>query len=61
MPLLIREMVGLRTIEFGVQASDRRVTEVLQIAPSMLSVVSGKIDHCLFAADECLSLIERGM
>lgn len=56
-PRLVSGMVALRTIENGVQASDRRVTEVLQIAPSMLSVVSGKIDHCLFAAAECLKII----
>ena len=56
-PSLINGMVALRTIERGVESSDRRVTEVMPIAPSMLSVLSGKIDHCLFAADECLNLI----
>ena len=59
-PRLVNGMVALRTIEHGVEASDRRVTEVMQIAPSMLSVVSGKIDHCLFAAAECVKLIVEG-
>lgn len=58
-PSLISSMVTLRTIEEGVQSSDRRVTEIHHIAPAMYSVVSGKIDHCFSAADQCLRLIVR--
>jgi hypothetical protein len=56
-PSLINSMVTLRTIEQGVQSSDRRVTEIHHIAPAMYSVISGKIDHCLFAAEKCLALV----
>jgi glycine/D-amino acid oxidase-like deaminating enzyme len=53
----IENLITTRAIESGVEASDRRVTEIQEVGPSMLSVLSGKIDHCFWAADKCLDLI----
>jgi hypothetical protein len=53
----IERLDGLRCIEAGVEASDRRVTSVDSVAPNMFTVLSGKIDHCLIAAEKTLRLI----
>lgn len=54
----IERLDGLRCIEAGVEASDRRVTSVQPVAPNMFMVLSGKIDHCFIAAE---SVIQRVM
>jgi hypothetical protein len=54
------DLIGTRTIEHGVQATDRRVTEIREIGPRALSVVSGKIDHSLLAAEEVIRILNQG-
>jgi hypothetical protein len=53
----VERLDGLRCIEAGVEASDRRVTSVHSVAPNMFMVLSGKIDHCFIAAEKTLQLI----
>jgi len=54
---LKEDLIGTRAIEHGVQATDRRVTEIREIGPRVLSVLSGKIDHCLLAAEEVIRIL----
>jgi hypothetical protein len=54
------DLIGTRTIEHGVQATDRRVTEIREIGPQALSVLSGKIDHCFFAAEQVFRSLASG-
>jgi len=54
------DLIGTRTIEHGVQATDRRVTEIREIGPRALSVLSGKIDHSLLAAGEVVRILNQG-
>jgi len=48
---------GKRAIEANVQTSDRRQTEILELGPRLLSIASGKIDHCFIAAREVKRVI----
>jgi glycine/D-amino acid oxidase-like deaminating enzyme len=44
---LVRTRNTVRTIESGVQATDRRVTRVLEVAPRCFEIKSTKIDHVI--------------
>ena len=56
-PKDIELIPGKRAIEANVQASDRRQTQVFEAAPRLISVSSGKIDHCLIAARQVKMLL----
>ena len=49
---------GKRAIEANVQTSDRRQTEILELGPRLLSIASGKIDHCFIAAREVRRVLD---
>lgn len=58
-PSLVESLLGFRAIQVGVEATDRRPTEVSEVAPGMFSVMSGKIDHSIGISDKLLGMFSR--
>jgi glycine/D-amino acid oxidase-like deaminating enzyme len=52
-------LVTVRAIDVGVQATDKRISQVNFRADKFLDIHSGKIDHCVEIAGEVASIITR--
>lgn len=57
-PELVDTLQTIRTIESNVRDTDRRVTQVEVVAPNLISILSGKIDHCILAGKLSQQIIE---
>lgn len=58
-PSLFDKLSGFRAIQVGVEATDRRPTEVAEVAPGMFSILSGKINHSIGISDKLLGILSR--
>lgn len=56
-PLVLESLLGFRAIQVDVEATDRRLTEVGEVAPGMFSILSGKIDHSIGVSDKIVRLL----
>ncbi len=61
-PILVKErLVTVRTIDTGVQKTDKRVSQVNFRADRFIDIHSGKIDHCVGIAEEVASIISSSL
>lgn len=48
--IVFEELRGKRAVEAQVRQTDRRQTNLLELGPGLVSIMSGKIDHCFLGA-----------